>query len=101
MFEELGDWEVEAVREGEVLTCGVFRQSNPEDAVLLLMVIVRAKFAVPVTGWDAWTFWCVARDKDGRPRRTLVFELSPTGHPILLADSKLGRFIQRDAGTVG
>jgi hypothetical protein len=99
MFEALDDWEVVAVREGELLTRGLFRQSYPEDAVLLVIPIVRAKFAVPITGWDVWTFWCVARDRGGRPRRTLVFEISPTGHPMLLADSELGGFLQSDAGS--
>jgi hypothetical protein len=101
VFELLGDWEVEAVREGELLTCGFFRQSYPEDAVLLVMAIVRAKFGLAITGWDVWTFWCVARDGDGRPRRTLVFEVSPTDHPMLLADSQVGGFPQRPAGAAG
>lgn len=101
VFEALDDWEVEAVREGELQTCGFFRQSYPEDAVLLLIALVRAKFAVPITGWGVWAFWCVARDGDGRPRRTLVFEISPTGRPMCLADSNLGGFLQRDEGAVG
>jgi len=101
VFEALDDWEVEAVREGELLTAGFFRQSYPEDAVLLLLTVVRTKFAVPTTGWDVWSFWCVARDGDGRPRRTLVFEISPTGQPVLLADSQAGGFPQRPDGAAG
>lgn len=101
VFEGLDDWEVGAAREGKLQTAGFFRQTYPQDAVLLLVAIVRTKFAVPTAGWDGWTFWCVARDGAGRPRRTLVFEISPTGQPVLLADSKAGGFPQGPAGAEG
>jgi hypothetical protein len=97
-LDDLGDWEVRAVRNGETKTAGFFRQCFPEDAVVLLMVTVRAKFDVPVNGWGAWTFWCVVRDDDGRARRTLVFEISAVGHPLLLADSQSGGSPQRSDG---
>ena len=101
MFEELADWEVRAVRAGEPLSLGYFRQTHPEDAVQLLMVIVHAKFGVPTSGWDAWTFWCVSRTQAGEPLQTLVFEISPTGRPIRLADSRQGGFLQPDRESAG
>jgi len=96
--DDLGDWEVRAVRNGETMTAGFFRQSFPEDAVALLMVIARTKFEVPIDGWGAWTFWCVTREDDGRPRRTLVFEMSGAGHPLLLTDSNPGESLHRADG---
>ena len=101
MFEELTDWEVRAVRAGEPLSFGYFRQTHPEDAVLLLMVIVRAKFGVPMTAWDAWTFWCISRTRAGEPRQTLVFEISPDGRPLRLADSRQGGFLQPGRESAG
>ena len=101
MRDDLGDWEVRAARGGETVTAGVFRQTYPQEAVLLLSAIVRAKFDVPSSEWDAWTFWCVARDAEERPRRTLVFVISPTDRPLLLTDSQAGGFIQRGAGAEG
>jgi hypothetical protein len=100
-LDDLGDWEVRAVRNGETMTAGFFRQTFPEDAVVLVMVTVRVKFDVAPSCWDAWTFWCVARDGDGRPRRTLVFEISPTARPLLLADSQVAGFFQRGAESEG
>ena len=101
MFEELADWEVRAVRAGEPLSFGYFRQTHPEDAVALLMVVVRTKFEVPMSAWDAWTFWCISRAPSGEPRQTLVFEISPTGRPLRLADSRQGGFLQLDRESAG
>ena len=98
MFEELADWEVRAVRAGEPLSAGYFRQTHPEDAVVLLMVIVRAKFGVAVS---AWTFWCISRTPVGEPHRTLVLEISAAGRPIRLADSRRGEFLHPDPETAG
>jgi hypothetical protein len=39
VFDGLDDWEVQAVREGELLTCEFFRQTYPDDAALLLLAI--------------------------------------------------------------
>ena len=95
MFEELWDWEVTAARGAEGLTLGYFRQSNPEDALVLLMAVVRARYGVSLATWRDWSFWCVGRDDAGRPRQTLVFEVGPDGKPSRVADSQRGHFPQR------
>ena len=101
MFEELADWEVRAVRAGDPLSFGYFRQTHPEDAVALLMIIVRAKFGVAMNAWGGWAFWCVSRAQSGEPRHTLVFEISPAGRPLRLADSRQGGFLQLERGSAG
>ena len=93
MFDELGDWDVLARRDGEVQLAGVFRQCHPEDAVALLIAVTRAKFDVRVTHWNEWNFVCVARNTE-RASRTLFFEVSPTGRPLGVADSFFGGFEQ-------
>ena len=101
MFEELADWEVRAVRAGEPLSFGDFRQTHPEDAVVLLMAVVRAKFGVSMSAWGAWTFWCISRTQAGEPHQTLVFEISAAGRPMRVADSRRGEFLQPDRENAG
>ena len=96
MFEDFEDWEIYAIRDGEFLTTGLFRQTYPDDAVAILMSVVRLRFDINVTAWAPWTFWCVARHREGQLRRTRTFAVSPSGRPTRLAESPI---IQRDAGT--
>lgn len=101
MIETLDDWEVRAVRDRETLAVGVFRGSYPDDAVVVVATVVRAKFDLHLNGSDSWAFWCLARAPDGQTRRRLVFGIAPTGRPLLLADSARHASQQRDADPLG
>jgi hypothetical protein len=89
VFEDLGDWQVHAVRAGIIRSTAFFPQTQPADAVAVLAACMRRKFGVE--GWEGWAFHCIARGVDGRPLRTLVYTLDGAGRLVLLVDS-------RDAG---
>lgn len=92
-FGDLGDWEVTALRNGEVAVAGLFRQSYPEDVVCLLLAVVRAKFSVRVDQWGPWNFQCVCFAPEAETR-TVLFGVGPRGTPVRLADSGLTGFAQ-------
>lgn len=86
MFEDLGDWQVHAVRGGIIQSTGYFPQMYPADAVTVLASCVRRKFGSGA--FTQWAFHCVARGIDGRPLRTLVYAIGDAGSPVLLIDSR-------------
>ena len=86
MFDELADWDVTAQRDGQVQVAGAFRQTYPEDAVLVLVAVAGAKFDVHLIDWGLWSFHCTTTMPGGRVR-SLLYVVSPSGKPMRLADS--------------
>jgi hypothetical protein len=63
-----------------------FRRCSAEDGVVLLLAIVRVKFAVLGAQWREWRLVAVPQNGEATDRTT-VFRISCTGLPLKVTDS--------------
>lgn len=81
MLKHVPEWRLLAYQRGQGKIAKLFSGYFPEDGVILLLPLVRVRFAVEPAQWIQWSF--VAAPLNGRgANRMLVFQIDPAGRPI-------------------
>ena len=81
MLKHPPEWRVLAYRRGQGMVSKIFSSYLAEDGVILLLPLVRVRFAVEPAQWIQWTFLTAPRYAMAGDR-VLGFQIDRTGRPI-------------------
>ena len=75
------EWRVLACRGGQGMVAKVFTGCFAEDGVILLLPLVRLRFAVKPAQWIDWTFVAIPRFATAADR-VVIFQINSAGLPM-------------------
>jgi hypothetical protein len=81
VLRHIPEWRVLAYRRGKGMVARIFAGGLAEDGVILLLPLVRVRFAVSPAEWIQWSF-VVAPRMAKATDRCVVFEIDQEGRPV-------------------